>query len=415
MLCIMDNVEGDETEKIVCEVESPVHGVTGIFGFTMKYNPGEATILENTILDLSYSPSPEPATIIVDIDQLIEEYDIPIPNNIRADPPGKKQLPINDVPLGTYTIASIVLYNSVGNLVQLILDVEINSQINTTLETTGGSLEHDYFEWHDWGAEEVTLTPSVIDEYIEVSASFEYYVNLEIKLTLYNLKPRLTPPKIEKTETPLKTIIIPLKEMPFPDTIISKITIDKSHTRIKEMEAELMVANTEIDGLESDLNKANGNINGLQNTVCDFDAENKNLSQELKESTELVLDLSETIGEIDEEFDYSIAFACVGICIALIIGVSIGFVISKKKKREPQPYRTVPPERVPYSRLQEPERGYQYSPEPFPPENIADFFVWEDKFEKQDVTHPEDEVVWKDEYYYEDEYEFYHWGTLKKE
>ena len=239
ILINIGNVEAKETETIICKLPSPIHGIDASFGFIMEYNPSEITIIENQNLVLSYSPSPEPVAIIINFEELLDSYGFGVPTELPINlwelKPELTQynIPMEDTPLGTYTLESIVIY-SIG-VVELVLDININGQLNASTAITGGQLDKESFIWTEWGAKEVVFTPSETNDKAEVTVNFKYWSTLEIKLYLKTYK--LVVGIIENPPFFIKSI--DLKEIPFNRPVKLTIDIDRPYTKISELESEI--------------------------------------------------------------------------------------------------------------------------------------------------------------------------------
>lgn len=274
------NVEAKETEKIICELQSPIHGIDASFGFVMEYNPSESRIIENQNFELenlliSYSPSPEPVTININLAVLLESYNINVPSILNGWPlyidswddlPSELKdfkLPIEDTPLGSYTVKSIVIYSF--TIVDLVLDININGQINATAETTDGAFGDDYrssysFIWTEWGAKELIFHPFNFVDQAKVTSNFKYWPTLQLVL---KLKSDFTP--IDDIN-PFFNESISLGEIPFNTPVISTITIEKPYTKISDLESEINTLQSENSRMSSDLEDSKTEVTGL-NTI----------------------------------------------------------------------------------------------------------------------------------------------------
>ena len=300
------NVEAKETETIICEPSSPINGIDASFGFVMEYNPSEARIVENQNLELeslilSYSPSPEPVTITINFEELLDSYGIGIPTELPIDLWEVKpelthyNIPMEDTPLGTYTLESIVIYS--GNVVELVLDININGQLNASTAVTGGQLDKESFIWTEWGAKEVVFTPSETNDKAEVTTNFKYWTTLQIELYLktYSFLGGIEQLPSFFSES------VPLGEMPFDTPVSSTINIERPYTKISELESEINTLQTENTKLSTDLTNSNTDITDLNNIITQKEGTITQKDSEITQLSNEITTLNDDIDKLDSE------------------------------------------------------------------------------------------------------------------
>jgi len=165
------------------------HGVSGQFGIVVEYNPQEILTRPSHMVTVSYSPSPLPVSIRVNILKVLSDagYDIPSMGKFAVElaastidvlDPWNVTLPVAETPIGRYTVQSYQIYPGLP----VFLDLTLDGQVNATVSTASGPVEGSPFVWKKWGGQEVNLTAPSSAGTSTVTASFTYFVSAEVSV-----------------------------------------------------------------------------------------------------------------------------------------------------------------------------------------------------------------------------------------
>lgn len=153
------------------------YGISFDMGFDMQYSPSNVWTKSGDSASVSYTPTPMPATIIINIPSLLSalgygNYASYIPNDYQT-----WSKPIASTPLGMEELGEWTIFTVSG--LSLVLNFTFNTQLVGSVVTDKGQLDKTSFQWTSFKAETINLdTQGVTSDAIIQAKDFSYTLDV---------------------------------------------------------------------------------------------------------------------------------------------------------------------------------------------------------------------------------------------
>jgi hypothetical protein len=195
-------------------------GIMASFGFELQSNPDSVWTMAGDNVDISYTPAPAMAIVLLNIPDFLEsidEYNLAelYRDNILLEDFQDVELPIYEAPIGSEELGSFPIVDILG-AIQLTLDISLTASIDAAITSNEGHLSTSTVHWTGFESQSVTLSNINSDATVQFHDAM-YNVVLTISGNIKGLAGLI--------EYPIVTVDIPLGSVSMGGNVETKVKL----------------------------------------------------------------------------------------------------------------------------------------------------------------------------------------------